>query len=122
MRRRGCGRPRRTSFASRLEAQAADEAAKAVAQKTVTDVTALQATAQQQAKSDADMLAANREQVTQFCIEHFYVASLKPLTPEQAQAVRNQMVQLQRDLAGGVANGDPKAKAAAELLRQSTMR
>ncbi|RLT12119.1 MAG: DUF1553 domain-containing protein [Planctomycetota bacterium] len=66
--------------------QAADEAAKAVAQKTVADVTALLATTQQQAKSDADQLAATREQVLQFCIEHFYVASLKPLTPEQLTA------------------------------------
>ena len=66
--------------------QAADEAAKSAAQKTVTDVTALLATTQQQAKSDADQLAATREQVTQYCIEHFYVASLKPLTPEQLTA------------------------------------
>ncbi|HLQ45233.1 MAG TPA: DUF1553 domain-containing protein, partial [Planctomycetaceae bacterium] len=72
--------------AQQMLTQAADEAAKAVAQKTVTDVTALLTTVQQQAKSDADMLAANREQVTQFCIEHFYVASLKPLTPEQLTA------------------------------------
>lgn len=66
--------------------QAADEAAKAAAQKTVTDVTALLATVQQQAKSDADQLAATREQIMQFCTEHFYVASLKPLTPEQLTA------------------------------------
>ena len=46
----------------------------------------------------------------------------QPLTPEQAQVVRGQMVQFQRDLAAGVASGDPKAKAAAELLRQSAMR
>lgn len=66
--------------------QAADEAAKAAAQKTVSDVSALLATVQQQAKSDADQLAATREQITQFCTEHFYVASLKPLTPEQLAA------------------------------------
>lgn len=66
--------------------QAADEAAKTAAQKTVTDVTALLVTTQQQAKSDADQLAAAREQITQFCTEHFYVASLKPLTPEQITA------------------------------------
>lgn len=66
--------------------QAADEAAKTAAQKTVTDLTALLATVQQQAKSDADQLAATREQILQFCTEHFYVASLKPLTPEQLTA------------------------------------
>lgn len=66
--------------------QAADDAAKAAAQKAVTDVTASLAAAQQQTKSDADQLAATREQVLQFCTEHFYVASLKPLTPEQLTA------------------------------------
>lgn len=66
--------------------QAPDEAAKAAAQKAVADVTAALATVQQQAKSDTDLLAATREQVTQFCTEHFYVAALKPLTPEQMAA------------------------------------
>ena len=45
----------------------------------------------------------------------------QPLTPEQGQAVRNQMVLLQQSLATAVASGDPKAKAAADLLRKSTM-
>ena len=48
--------------------------------------------------------------------------STKPLTAEQGQAVHNQMLQLQQNLANAIANGDPKAKAAAALLRQSTMR
>ena len=64
----------------------ADEAAKAAAQKAVTDATAQLTAAQLQAKSDADALAASREQITQFCTEHFYVASLNPLTPEQLAA------------------------------------
>ncbi len=72
--------------AQQMLTQATDEAAKTAAQKTVTDVTALLATTQPQAKSDADQLAATREQITQFCTEHFYVASLKPLTPEQLTA------------------------------------
>lgn len=66
--------------------QAADDAAKAAAQKTVADVTAALTAAQQAAKSDADALASTREQVLQFCTEHFYVAALKPLTPEQLGA------------------------------------
>lgn len=44
------------------------------------------------------------------------------LTEQQAAAARNQMIQLQADLAAGLASGDPKAKAAAELLRRSSMR
>ena len=46
----------------------------------------------------------------------------QPLTPEQGLAVRNQMIQLQQSLGSAVARGDPKAKAAAALLRQSSMR
>ncbi len=72
--------------AQQMLTQAADEAAKTAAQKVVTDVTALLTTTQQQAKSDADQLAVTREQITQFCTEHFYVTSLKPLTPEQLTA------------------------------------
>ena len=72
--------------AQQMLTQAADEAAKTAAQKTVTDMTALLATVHQQTKSDADQLTANREQIAQFCTEHFYVASLKPLTPEQLTA------------------------------------
>ncbi len=72
--------------AQKMLTQAADDAAKTAAQKTVTEMIALLATAQQQAKSDGDVLAATREQVTQFCTDHFYVASLKPLTPEQLTA------------------------------------
>ena len=72
--------------AQQMLTQATDEAAKTAAQKTVTDMTALLATVHQQAKSDADQLAATREQITQFCTEHFYVASLRPLTPEQLTA------------------------------------
>jgi hypothetical protein len=46
----------------------------------------------------------------------------QPLTAAQGEALRNQMVQLQQSVANGLASGDPKAKAAADLLRKSTMR
>jgi len=39
------------------------------------------------------------------------------LTEQQAQALRDRQLRVQRDLAGAVASGDPKAKAAAEMLR-----
>jgi hypothetical protein len=39
------------------------------------------------------------------------------LSDQQAAALGNQMRLLQRDLAGAIANGDPKAKAAADKLR-----
>ena len=66
--------------------QAADEAAKAAANVKLAELVPQLTAAQQAAKSDADALAATREQVTQFCTEHFYVAALKPLTPEQITA------------------------------------
>jgi len=43
----------------------------------------------------------------------------KRLNDQQAAALASQMRQLQRDLAGAVAAGDPKAKAAADMLRRS---
>ena len=43
------------------------------------------------------------------------------LSDQQAAAVHNQMVQLQRNVANGVASGDPNAQAAAEILRASAM-
>ncbi len=41
----------------------------------------------------------------------------KNLTEQQAQALRDQQVRVQRNLASAVASGDPRAKAAAEMLR-----
>lgn len=41
----------------------------------------------------------------------------KQLTEQQSMAVRGQMVQLQQAIAGGLAKGDPSAKAAADALR-----
>ena len=66
--------------------QAADEAAKTATTAKLTELAPQLTAAQQAANSDADALAATREQVTQFCTEHFYVAALKPLTPEQLTA------------------------------------
>jgi hypothetical protein len=43
----------------------------------------------------------------------------KFLTDQQSAAIRNQMIQLQQDLTTAIANGDAKAKAAAERLRRS---
>ena len=43
------------------------------------------------------------------------------LSDQQAAALHNQMVQLQRNVANGVANGDPNAQAAAEMLRASAL-
>jgi hypothetical protein len=39
------------------------------------------------------------------------------LNAQQAELARQQMANLQRNLASAVANGDPNAKAAADLIR-----
>ncbi len=61
----------------------ADEAAKKAAEAKVAELVPQLAAASQQAQSARDGLAAAREQITQFSVEHFYVATLKPLSPEQ---------------------------------------
>lgn len=43
------------------------------------------------------------------------------LTVQQAKQAYNQMAQLQGSLANAIANGDPGAKAAADLIRKSAM-
>jgi hypothetical protein len=47
------------------------------------------------------------------------VQNQRQLTEQQAQEARNRMVGLQRNLAAAIAEGDPNAKAAAEMLRRS---
>lgn len=44
------------------------------------------------------------------------------LTDQEAQEAHNRMVEIQSSLASSIANGDPNAKAAAEILRQSVLR
>ncbi len=72
-----------TNAAQQALTQAPDEAAKKTAEAKVAELAPQLSAAQQAVKSDADQLAASRELISQFCVEHFYVASLKPLTPEQ---------------------------------------
>jgi hypothetical protein len=66
--------------------QAADDAAKDAANAKLAELAPLLESAARAAKTDADQLNATREAVTQFCVEHFLVAGLKPLTPEQLVA------------------------------------
>jgi len=68
------------------------------------------------AAADAALKARQYEQAVRNLLA---VQAQKNLSEQQALAARDQMVQLQRGLAGAVANGDPKAIAAAELLRAS---
>ena len=47
------------------------------------------------------------------------LAQQRQMTPEQARAAQNQMLQLQQALALAVNSGDLRAKAAADTLRQA---
>jgi hypothetical protein len=48
------------------------------------------------------------------------VQEQKQLTAQQAQEAQSKMIGLQRSLANAIAAGDPNAKAAGELLRNSS--
>ena len=75
------------------------------------DVTALYA------QTEAALKANELEKATQAMLSMHQ----GQLNEAQAQAARGQMVRLQSAVAAGVAAGDPKALAAAELLRRSAM-
>ena len=51
----------------------------------------------------------------------FLAIRKQPLTEQQAEAMHGELLRLQHDLAAGVAAGDLKAKAAADMLRESAM-
>jgi len=67
------------------------------------------------AESEAAIRAKEYEKAAQAMI----AMQQAKLNEQQAQAVRSQMIQLQKDLASAISQGDPKAKAAADLLRRS---
>jgi len=70
------------------------------------------------ADADAALKAHAYDQAVQAMLA---VQKHRQLTDQQAQEAHNRMVGLQRSLAAALASGDPNAKAAAELLRQSAM-
>ena len=83
-------------------------------------VSAASAAAMTRALADADaaLKAHAYDQAVQAMLA---VQKHRQLTDQQAQEAHNRMVGLQSSLAAAVASGDPNAKAAAELLRQSAM-
>ncbi len=69
------------------------------------------------AMADAD--AAIRQKEYEKAVRTMLAIQQANLNAQQAALARQQMVNLQRNLASAVANGDPSAKAAADLLRAS---
>lgn len=70
------------------------------------------------ADADAAIRAKEYEKAVQNLLA---VQNQRQLTEQQSLEARNRMVGLQRNLAAAIADGDPNAKAAAELLRRSAM-
>ena len=69
------------------------------------------------ALSEADAALKAREY--ERAVQAMLLVQQANLNEQQAAAARNQMTRLQNDLATAVARGDPRAKAAADLLRRS---
>ena len=69
------------------------------------------------AMADAD--AALRQRDYEKAVRTMMAIQQAQLTAQQAEAARQQMYNLQRNLANAIANGDPNAKAAADILRAS---
>jgi hypothetical protein len=67
------------------------------------------------AMADAD--AAIRQKEYEKAVRTMLAIQQANLNAQQAELARQQMANLQRNLASAVANGDPNAKAAADLIR-----
>jgi hypothetical protein len=72
------------------------------------------------AMADAD--AALRQREYEKAVRTMLAIQQARLDAQQAALARQQMINLQRNLANAVANGDPNAKAAADILRASHSR
>jgi len=70
------------------------------------------------AEADAALNAKAYEKAAQNLLA---VQRQAQLTEQQAQEAQRRMIGLQQNLAAAIANGDPNAMAAAELLRRSSM-
>jgi precorrin-3B methylase len=68
-----------------------------------------------QAIADAD--AALRQREYEKAVRTMLAVQQAQLNAQQAEAARQQMIALQRNLANAVASGDPNAAAAAAVLR-----
>ena len=80
----------------------------------VLDTTQLAGNAKQ-AMADAD--AALRQREYEKAVRTMLAIQQAQLSAQQAEAARQQMIVLQRNLANAVASGDPNAAAAAQILR-----
>ena len=98
------------------EAQAADSSQ---ASGPVLDATQLAGNAKQ-AMADAD--AALRQKEYEKAVRTMLAIQQAQLNAQQAEAARQQMIALQRNLATAMANGDQNAAAAAQLLRAAHSR
>jgi hypothetical protein len=96
------------------DANAGDTAATQPPPGPVLDTTQMSGDAKQ-AIADAD--AALRQKEYEKAVRTMLAIQQAQLNAQQAEAAHQQMVNLQRNLANAIANGDPNAIAAAQILR-----
>jgi hypothetical protein len=101
-----------TAAAPSSEAQAPD--AQQAPSGPVLDASQMAGNAKQ-AMADAD--AAFRQREYEKAVRTMLAIQQAQLNAQQAEAARQQMITLQRNLAAAVASGDPNAAAAAQILR-----
>jgi hypothetical protein len=106
----GCSRKQDTSAMPPPSTAAATNLSPEAAAVSVTTSKAL-------ADSDAALKARQYDQAVANLL---LLQQQRGLNEQQAQAVKDQQVKIQRSLASAVASGDPKAKAAADMLRASS--
>jgi len=82
-------------------------------------VSAASAAAMTRALADAD--AALKAKEYEKAVQAVLALRQQRLSEQQAQAAHNQMIQIQSALGAALQSGDPRAKAAVEMIRQSTM-
>lgn len=120
----GCSKKEQKSSAAAPPSDAATPAAPAAAAAAeaapvpVVNVQSIADTKAAMAAADAALRARQYDQAAKTLL---LLQQQRQLSAQQALAVRDQMRQLQTDLAGAVGSGDPRAKAAADMLRAAAM-
>ena len=113
----GCEKKKQEEFPAAPSSTPAASASPATANPAAPAATAGQPSGNSSQQTYAQAEAALKARDYEKAVDAALVLQQQKLTEEQAQAARNQMVRLQQQLVA--AGNDPKAKAAADRLRQA---
>ena len=111
----GCKKKEETSAAPPVPPANAESAASPVAAPAANAPATFDAN-----KYFADTDAALKAKEYDKAVQSLFALQQQRLTDQQAQAAHNRMIQIQSSLAGAVLSGDPRARAAAEMIRNSS--